>query len=201
MEGAGATTCPGSRPQSPAPGQRREEQDTLHPGKALPDAHARAAAEREIGELRPRGLRLGAKALGIEALRIREVPRVTVRDPLARDDDRALRHGVAADFVVGERPPADDPGRRVESHRLREHHLGVREPREIRDAGRAIAENRVELLVETRLDVGILRQQVPGPGQRVGRGLVAGEKDRDRLVAHLRVGHLPAVSLGVRGAR
>ena len=65
--------------------------------------------------------------------------------------------------------------------------------------GGTTAENRVDLAVEPRLDVGILRQQVPGPGQRVGRGLVAGEKDRDRLVAHLRVGHLPAVSFGVRG--
>ena len=31
--------------------------------------------------------------------------------------------------------------------------------------------------------------QIPGPGQRVGGGLMAGEEDRHRLVAHLFVGH------------
>ena len=61
--------------------------------------------------------------------------------------------------------------------------------------GGAAAEDRVELGVELRLDLGVLRQQVPGPGQGVGRGLVAGHEEGHRLVAELAVGHPPAVVL------
>ena len=43
-------------------------------------------------------------------------------------------------------------------------------------------------------DVRRAAQQVPRPGQRVRGRLVAGEKDRHRLVAHLLVGH-PAAAL------
>ena len=41
----------------------------------------------------------------------------------------------------------------------------------------------------------MLAEQVPGPRQGQGRGLVAGEEQRHRLVADLLVGHAAAVVL------
>ena len=57
----------------------------------------------------------------------------------------------------------------------------------------------VDLGVQRRLDVGRAAEQVPGPGQRVGGRLVAGEEDRHRLVAHLLIGHPAAIVFVLRG--
>ena len=51
------------------------------------------------------------------------------------------------------------------------------------------AEHPVELGVEFGFRAGVLRQQVPGPGESVGDGLVAGEKDGEDFVANLGVIH------------
>src|SRR5262245_43509313 len=83
----------GLEPQPPPARERGEQENTFHPGEPLADADAGATAEGKVGELRPRRLGFGTKALRIEALGIREPARIMVRDPLARDDDRALRHG------------------------------------------------------------------------------------------------------------
>ena len=53
--------------------------------------------------------------------------------------------------------------------------------------------------MEAAFGLRILREQVPGPRERVGRRLVAGEEERHRLVAQLLVGHTPAVALLVHG--
>src|SRR5271154_441121 len=51
---------------SPALGQSCDAEDALHPGEALADALAAAAAEGEVGEFLARGFGFGGKTVGGE---------------------------------------------------------------------------------------------------------------------------------------
>jgi hypothetical protein len=124
---------------------------------------------------------------------------------IAVHHERGHEHGgpgrdeVAADRLILHRPPLDAPRGRVEPHRLEEHGFGVRQPgRIIRASWRAV-EGVVDLGVEALLDLRMERELIPRPVQPVGGRLVARGDERERLVAHLLVGHAGAVSLQVAG--
>ena len=53
----------------------------------------------------------------------------------------------------------------------------------------------MQFLGEFRLDIRIPRNQVASPGERDGRGLVAGQEKRHHFVAQLRVAHRISVSV------
>ena len=78
--------------------------------------------------------------------------------------------------------------RRVEPQRLLDHPAGERQPREVVGGGRAAAEHVGDLVAEATLGLGVLGEQVAGPGEGDGRRLVAGPDERDDLVAQLPVG-------------
>src|SRR5215207_7607598 len=109
--GFGRDDRAGREAQAPAARERGEDEHGLHPREALADAAALAAAEGEVGELRPRRLCLRREALGVEALGLRPEARVAVHHVLADEDERAARDEVAADLVVFEREPAQGPSR------------------------------------------------------------------------------------------
>ncbi len=52
-------------------------------------------------------------------------------DVLTGEDDRPSRDEATAELDVLERAAADDPGRRVETHRLGEHRASVRQAFEV----------------------------------------------------------------------
>src|SRR5581483_4830040 len=66
-------------------------------------------------------------------------------------------------------------------HGLGQHHLGVAQGRKVRGTGDASAESAIKLLVQPRLDLRMLREQVPRPGERVRPGLMTGKDDGDAL--------------------
>ncbi len=88
---------------------------------------------------------------------------------------------------------AHGPGGRVEAHGFCEDLLGVAEGGVVGQRGEALlgagAEDGVEFGVELCFDFGVLTEEVPGPGEAVGYGLVAGEEDGEDFVADLLVGH------------
>ncbi len=133
----------------------------------------------------------------IEALGIREPPRVTLRDEWTYHDERSRRDAHARYLIRLERLAPDRIRRRVEAHRLRKNHSRVGKGAEIVGGGAASTKDMVDFLVETTLDFGVLRKQIPCPRQRVGRRFMAGEEQRQRLVAHLLVRHPSAVALGI----
>ena len=178
-------------------GERREDQDPFHPRERLADADAGAAAEGEVGELRPAFLPVGQPAIGVEPLRVREEPRVPVQEILREEHDGPLRDRVSADVDVLDRAPADGPGRRIQPHRLGEHHARVGESRHVGGGRRTALEHGCLFRAAAAFDVRVLREQVPRPRERVRGRFVAGEEDRHRLVAHLRVAHPAAVLLVV----
>ena len=108
------------------------------------------------------------------------------------------RDRVAAELVVDERPAAEQPDRRVQPQGLVDHPLGVLERGQIVHDRQPVADHSVELLVQAGFDLGVLREQVPDPGQEIRGRLVTGEEDRHRLVAHLAIGHALAPGLVTR---
>ena len=105
-----------------------EHQDAFHPGEAVADAEARAAAEGEIGEFGPCGLGFGGEPVGIEAERVGPPAGVMVDNKLGEDEVRAFGNEVAAAHGVGLFGGAgDDPGGRVETHGFSEDLLCVHE--------------------------------------------------------------------------
>src|SRR5690349_393619 len=101
--------------------QDGQHQYSFHPGKALADATTRAAAEREVRELRPRGAGVRSPSLGIELKWIREITRIVMHDVRAHDHDRPGRDAVAANFAVLKSPAAYDPHWGIQAHRFRQH--------------------------------------------------------------------------------
>jgi hypothetical protein len=81
------------------------------------------------------------------------------------------------------------PDRRIQTHRFLQNLKRKGQGRQIGKARRSPAEHGLQLGVESLPDLGVAREQVPRPGQRVGRGLVSGEEDRHHLVAKLFIVH------------
>src|SRR5215218_5030926 len=105
--------------------------------------------------------------------------------PRADHHDGARRDAVAADAVAGGAAPPEGVGRRVQPHRLLDHHRRVREPAQVLGGGGPRGEDVVELLVDAALHVRVAAEQVEGEGQGRGGGLVPGEQEDQDLVAHL----------------
>ena len=73
------------------------------------------------------------------------------------------------------------------------HHFGVAELRQVGELRSTAGQHRIDFLVQPRFAFRILRQQIPGPGKRIRRGLVAGQKQRQGFVPHLSIGHARAI--------
>ena len=97
---------------------------------------------------------------------------------------------------------AHGPGGRVETHGFGEDLLGVAEGGVVGEGGETAfgggAEDGVEFGVEFGFGFGVLAEEVPGPGEGVGYGLVAGEEDGEDFVADLLVGHASGFGVWVR---
>ena len=100
-------------------------------------------------------------------------------------------------LVLG--PPGVGPHRRVEAHRFLNHLLEIGDAGEVGGSGGSTVQARRQLLGEPRLDGGVRVEQIQGPGQGVGGGLVPGEQQGHHLVAHLRLVHPFAGLLVARG--
>src|SRR5262249_12851509 len=103
------------------------------------------------------------------------------------DDERPLRHGSAADRLVTQGLPREQRYWRVEPHGFFEYRPRIGEARDIVERRRTTAQYTRKFGMQTLFDLRRLRQQIPGPGKRVCRGLVAGHKDHRRLVAQCRL--------------
>ena len=68
---------------SPVPGQRCQQKNSFHPGKAFANAPARSTAKWKIGKLRPSLAGLRGPALRIKSKWINEIARIAVHYVLA----------------------------------------------------------------------------------------------------------------------
>ena len=188
----------------PAGGDGGDGEDAFHPGEGLADALAAAAAEGEVGELVAGGLGLGGEAVGVEAEGVGEEFWGAVHDVLGEEKVGSGGDAVGAELDVLGGEAAHGPSGGVEAHGFGEDLLGVAELREVGEGGEAWthvlgsrcgvpefgwAQDVVEFGVEAGFGFGILAEAVPGPGQGVGNGFVAGEEDGEDFVADLLVVH------------
>src|SRR5260370_161097 len=178
---------------APALGDGGDGEDALHPGEAFADALAAAAAEGEVGEFGASGFVLGGEAVGVEAEGIGEILRRAADDVLAEEEVGSGWDAVGAEGDRLGGHAAHGPGGWVEAHGFGEDLVGVAGGGGVGQGGEALlgagAEDGVQFGVELGFDFGVLAEEVPGPGEAVGYGLVAVEEDGEDLVAVLLVGH------------
>jgi hypothetical protein len=115
----------GCEAQTIALRQRRQHEMRFDHRELVADALARPGAERQVGELRPGGRALRREAIGIEPLRIIPVSRQPMDDERHDEHDPSTRDVIAADLVRSDRLARNAPCRRVEAHRLFDHHARV----------------------------------------------------------------------------
>ena len=180
--------------------ERREHQLPLDGGERHPDADSRPRAEGEPRVARTLRLGLGQEAIGVEALGIGPERRPSMKRPRAHDGDRAGVELAAIERRRNERLAREQRDGRIEAQSLLEDAQGQRQLRAVGERG--LAGEGVHLALHRRVDGGVLREAVDGPRQPRGRRLVAGDEEREDLVAHLAIAHgVAALVLGGEQAR
>jgi len=81
---------------------------------------------------------------------------------------------------------------RIEPHRFRQRHFYVSQARNIFVGGQTAFEFAINFNMEAALALGILREQIPRPGERLGRGLVTRHENRHHLVTNFLCRHAAA---------
>ena len=156
------------------------------------------AAERHVGALRELRPLLRREALGPEGVRVIEDVGQPVAGPGGVVDRELRRDPVAAELELGVGSARADPRRRVEAERLLHHHVEVGHlGEELGGVRRLIPGNSVALVREALAPFRVAGELVEEEGEGRGGRVVAGEQQRQDLVANLLVGE--AVSLRVLG--
>src|SRR4051812_45091108 len=119
-----------------------------------------------------------------------------VRGELAHRDERARGERVAADLALGVREPAERVGGRVQAYRLLDRHRRALERGRIVECRHTTVQDLVKLVLDEPLLDWVAGEEVEREGQRGGRGLMAGEQEDQRLVAHLLDVH-PRAAVGM----
>src|SRR5262245_903357 len=115
--------------------ERRDQKHELHPGERLTDALTRPAAKGEVRKTRQSRLELRRPSVRFEAFGFHVIPRIAMHYPLAHDDDGARRDIVRPDAVLVDGATADEPRRRIETHRFGDDPRGVGESINVGNTG------------------------------------------------------------------
>ena len=169
--------------QPEAPGDGGEQQGRFHHGEALPDAHARAAAEWEKGEAGQRRRFCALPALRPEGVGVREEGRKALHRPLAGQQQRPGGNCKVPEAARAQGSATGHPERGVQAQRLLDDGLRVRQAGQVvRRRGpvpQRLAEFRRQPPVRRRAG----SQQQKGPGQCECRAFVAGGEESLDLLA------------------
>mmetsp|Transcript_21258 Transcript_21258/g.48865 ORF Transcript_21258/g.48865 Transcript_21258/m.48865 type:complete len:247 (+) Transcript_21258:469-1209(+) len=157
---------------------------------ALPAFHL-VVVKRPVPPLRVEGVRL--------------VPQLRRTAHVVRRDEEvvgARELAAAADAgaslwprVLLQRAADEERRRRPHPQRLGEDLLQLGHPLDILERRVPVAEHVVDLVLHHLERLGVLRERIRHPGEHGGGGLVAGDQQRDQVVAHLLVVHLLAAQV------
>ena len=165
----------GDRLQAEALGQGGQDERPLGQREGVADAHARPAAEGEVGELRPARPGPGKEAFRLEALRLVPQLRVAVGDVGWKSRTSAFagtwRPSISSSWIVTRGSPGAGG---IEAQRLLEDGPRQRQVRQVVEVRLATAQPAPRLVGQRFLHVGMLPEQVPRPGERRADGFVAG---------------------------
>src|SRR5450631_242020 len=95
---------------------RGQKNSRFHHGEGCADALPGAASEREICKLRELLRFLWQPAVGVELLRLGEIPGIVVHDPSAHDHIRSSGYVVTAEFEFLDHGSGHTPCRGIEPH-------------------------------------------------------------------------------------
>src|SRR5260221_8298871 len=174
--------------QLPSLSDGRHVQKADHPRESFSNALARPAAERKIGIFRTPGRLLRCPTIRLKAFGVRKESWITLHQVLADKYKRTGRKG-----IVAERPgigvtTGNDPNWRIETHRFAQHHSGVGHRFQMVNGWQSSLQDLVQLGVQFVFGLRVLRQEVPGPGERVSSGFMSGNQHGNDFIADLLVG-------------
>src|SRR4029450_8832041 len=95
---------------------RCKQQDDLHHRKVVPDTLPSPTAEREVSILWQLLRALRGPSLGLERVRLVEVTRIAMSDPLEREELSSFRHLESANLRLFDRLASNRVRRRIQSH-------------------------------------------------------------------------------------
>ena len=107
----------------------------------------------------------------------------------AYDDHTVRRNTISSQLIIRYSFAAKDTAWRVESKRLFKYHIRIFQARYMLKSGYASTKHLVKLTIKALLNLRVLREQVPGPGQSIGCGLVACNEHRHQLITYLLIIH------------
>lgn len=180
-------------------GKGGQQQYGFGPCEGFADALAGAATEGEIGVTGMVGL--VGPALREKFFGVGPKARIAMGDPLAHQNGGFGAEGIGAQVEGLQRLAADGPGGRVKAHGFGNDHAGEGKAVDIVRAWRDLAEGGVEFGVQLLLNIGMFGQKIPGEGQGVGGGFVAGGEEGVAFGKQLRIVHGAAVLFGVVGVK
>lgn len=82
-----------------------------------------------------------------------------------QEDQAVGRNAIAADLVVGDGVAHDEKGWRVEPQGLLNHVAGVGKIAQAVNGRQLSAQDAIYLVMEALLNLGMLREEIPGPGE------------------------------------
>ena len=189
---------PGLQAEAETAQDRGRDRADLELAEPHADADSRARAERHVGALRELRPLLRREALGPEGVRVIEDVGQPVAGPGGVVDRELRRDPVAAELELGVGSARADPRRRVEAERLLHRHVELGHlGEELGGVRRLIPGNSVALVREALAPLRVAGELVEEEGDGRGGRVVAGEQQRQDLVANLLVGE--AVALRVLG--
>src|SRR5262249_25092480 len=123
----------------------RQHERRLGQGELAADALSWAAGEGKVGEAGPLCRTFGGESIGVEPLGLLPNLLRAMGQVRAQHHDRPRRDSIATDLVLLLRDSCDDPGWRIETHRLFDHSRGPLELREVLDSRVAVPERAANL--------------------------------------------------------
>src|SRR5580704_19445417 len=106
-----------------------------------------------------------------------------MHDELADQHGRLRRQEKFTEAEIVARIPAHRPRWRVKPHGFSQNHFGVAQSWNILEYRWTVLQYSVNFVVESAFAFRILREQIPGPRERIGDRFVTSQKDRDDLIA------------------
>lgn len=166
-----------------------QEQLPFHQGKVHPNADPRTYAERQECASWETLFAFWGETLWIEDIGVRKGIRTPVQR-IGRDKHKAFpAYLIPMDIEIVQSLAQNHKGRRIEAQTFFKNVQAVRETWEILKGGCPTSQNAVYLRLQAGIDSGMETEQIPAPGQRSGRRLVACDKKdlafgHDLLITH-----------------
>src|SRR5260370_5565530 len=174
-------------------GESGEQQLALQHGEVQAETDARACAEWQVRITGKLFLAFRCETFRIKLPRVREAFLSTVQGVRSEQDDPAVGDAIAIDLDIAQCAPGESIRRRVESHCCLEDLQAVRQTCQVIICGCATLQDAINFLLYPLITLGMLAEQIPGPGESGGGCFMTCAKEGQALGQHLLIAHGVAI--------